>query len=377
MGLFEKVRAEFIDIIEWLDPSQDTIAYRFERFQNEIKMGAQLTVRPGQMAIFVGEGRVADVFEPGQYRLETRNLPVLATLKGWKYGFNSPFKAEVYFFNTKVFTNLKWGTANPITIRDPELGPVRLRAYGSYSLRVTNPQSLLEQLISTDGLFQTDEISDHFRNMIISAFASWVGRDQTPLFDLAANYQAMGDQVRQAMQPDMQQFGLDLTQLLIENISLPPEVEAALDKRASIGILGNMQQYTQYQAANALETSAANPGGGNPGLDLGVGIAMGQQMANAFQNQTPSAPAAAPPPPAPVAPPAPPVPPPPLPATPTWYITRGGQNYGPFTLEQLPANGLTAEANVWRPGLASWQPAHTVPELQPLLMSPPPPPPGA
>ncbi|MEO1352303.1 MAG: SPFH domain-containing protein [Cyanobacteria bacterium J06635_15] len=365
MGLFEKVRAEFIDIVEWLDPSQDTIAYRFERFQNEIKMGAQLTVRPGQMAVFVGEGRVADVFEPGQYRLETQNLPILTTLKGWKYGFNSPFKAEVYFFNTKVFTNLKWGTANPITIRDPELGPVRLRAYGSYSLRVVNPRTLLEQLISTDGLFQTDEICDHFRNMIVTAFASWVGRDQTPLFDLAANYQAMGEQVRQAMQPEMQQFGLELRQLLIENISLPPEVEAALDKRAAIGILGNLQQYTQYQAANALEKSAQNPNGGNPGLDLGVGIAMGQQIANAMQNPSPSAPPSSPSPP-PSSPP-----PPPLPA-PTWYITRDGQNLGPFTLDQLPANGLTPQSNVWRPGLSGWQPASALPELQALLNSPPP-----
>ena len=359
MGLFEKVRAEFIDIIEWLDPSQDTIAYRFERFQNEIKMGAQLTVRPGQTAILVGESQVADVYGPGRYRLETQNMPVLTTLMGWKYGFNSPFKAEVYFFNTKVFTNLKWGTANPITIRDPELGPVRLRAYGTYTLRVDDARTLLEQLISTDGLFQTDEVSDHLRNMIISAFASWVGRDQTPLFDLAANYNTMGEQVRGAMQPDMEQFGLELRQLLIENISLPPEVEAALDKRASIGILGNLQQYTQYQAANAIEQSAQNPSGSSPGLDLGVGIAMGQQITNAINPQT-----------APAAPPAP------MPAA-AWFITRDGQNFGPYPQDQLLANGLTAQSNVWKQGMASWQPANTVPELQSLLSSVPPPPPGA
>ncbi|MEM8614429.1 MAG: SPFH domain-containing protein [Cyanobacteria bacterium P01_H01_bin.105] len=370
MGLFEKVRAEFIDIIEWLDPSQDTIAYRFERFQNEIKMGAQLTVRPGQVAILVGEGQVADVYEPGRYRLETQNMPVLTTLMGWKYGFNSPFKAEVYFFNTKIFTNLKWGTANPITIRDPELGPVRLRAYGTYTMRVNNARTLLEQLISTDGLFQTDEISDHLRNMIVSAFASSIGQDQTPLFDLAANYQAMGEQIREAMEPNMEQFGLALRQLLIENISLPPEVEAALDKRASIGILGNMQQYTQYQAANAIEQSAKNPGGASPGLDLGVGIAMGQQIANAMAPRTDTA-KASPAPSAPVAPPPPPIP------TATWYITRDGQNFGPYSQAQLLANGLTAQSNVWKQGMAGWQPANTVPELQALLSSVPPPPPGA
>ncbi|MEL6131514.1 MAG: SPFH domain-containing protein, partial [Cyanobacteria bacterium J06628_4] len=313
-----------------------------------------------------GEGQVADVFEPGRYRLETQNMPVLTTLMGWKYGFNSPFKAEVYFFNTKIFTNLKWGTANPITIRDPELGPVRLRAYGTYTIRVANARTLLEQLISTDGLFQTDEISDHLRNMIVSAFASWIGQDQTPLFDLAANYQAMGEQVRDAMQPNMGQFGLELRQLLIENISLPPEVEAALDKRASIGILGNMQQYTQYQAANAIEQSAQNPSGGSPGLDLGVGIAMGQQIANAMAPQAaPTVPAAAPA-----------APPPPMPAA-TWYITRDGQNFGPYAINQLLANGLTAQSNVWKQGMASWQPANTVPELQSLLSTMPPPPPPA
>ncbi|ESA35506.1 virion core protein (lumpy skin disease virus)-like protein [Leptolyngbya sp. Heron Island J] len=376
MGLFEKVRAEFIDIIEWLDPSQDTIAYRFERFQNEIKMGAQLTVRPGQVAILVGEGQVADVYEPGRHRLETQNMPVLTTLMGWKYGFNSPFKAEVYFFNTKVFTNLKWGTANPITIRDPELGPVRLRAYGTYTMRVSDARILLEQLISTDGLFQTDEISDHLRNMIVSAFASWVGQDQTPLFDLAANYQVMGEQVRDAMQPNMQQFGLELRQLLIENISLPPEVEAALDKRASIGILGNMQQYTQYQAANAIEQSAKNPAGASPGLDLGVGIAMGQQIANAMNPRAAAAHSAElTSKPTPPVSPGPAAPPPPMPIS-SWYITRGGQNFGPYSQEQLLTNGLTAQSNVWKQGMAGWQPAHTVPELQSLLSSVPPPPPG-
>ncbi|MEL6248641.1 MAG: SPFH domain-containing protein [Cyanobacteria bacterium J06648_16] len=367
MGLFEKVRAEFIDIIEWLDPTQDTIAYRFERFQNEIKMGAQLTVRPGQMAVFVSEGQVADTFGPGQYRLETQNLPILATLKGWKYGFNSPFKAEIYFFSTKIFTNLKWGTANPVTIRDPELGPVRLRAYGSYTMQVANPRDLLEQLVSTDGLFQTDEISDHIRNLIISSFSSWVSRDQTPLFDLASNYPQMGEQLREVMQPNMQELGLELQKLIIENVSLPPEVEEALDKRASMGVLGNMQQYTQYQAANALEASANNPsGGGNPGLDLGVGLAMGQQMAQAF-NQQPQAPAA---------PAAPAAPPPPMPAA-AWHITRNGQNHGPFSTDQLIANGLTADSYVWKAGMNGWVQANQVPELQPVLNSVPPPPMGA
>lgn len=352
MGLFEKLRGEFVDIIEWLDSTNDTIVYRFERYNNQIKMGAKLTVRPGQLAVFVNEGQVGDIFQPGMYTLSTQNLPLLSTLKGWQYGFNSPFKAEVYFFSTKIFTNLKWGTSNPITIRDPELGPVRLRAYGNYSIRVINPAQLLKELVSTDGLFQVDEISEHLRNTIITSFASWVGRDKTPLLDFAAQYREMGNQVRDGIQAEIQTYGIELTQLLIENISLPPEVEAALDKRASIGLLGNLQQFTQYQAANAIEQSAQNPGGGNAGLDFGVGMVMAQQMANTMQS--------------PAAPPSPP------PVQTQWYLSQNGQRLGPFTTEQLVQQGLTAQTNVWRGGMQNWQQASALPELSSYLTSAPP-----
>lgn len=360
MGIFDSLLGQFIDVIEWLDSSNDTVAYRFERHNNEIKMGAKLTVRPGQIAVFVTEGQVADVFQPGMYQLSTQNLPILSTLLAWKYGFKSPFKAEVYFFNTKIFTNLKWGTSNPITIRDPELGPVRLRAYGNYSIRVSNPGLLLTELVSTDGLFQVDEISDHFRNTIISSFASWVGQDTTPLLDFAASYRQMGERVKDAMQTDLQSMGVTLTQLLIENISLPPEVESALDKRASMGLLGNMQQYSQYQAANAIEESAKNPSsGGNPGLDFGVGMAMAQNLADNLQaSPTPSTPP----------------PPPPPPVQNQWYISRDGQSVGPFNYEQLRQQGITQETYVWRQSMSAWQSASEILELAPLLMSPPPPP---
>ncbi len=370
MGLFGKIRGEFIDIIEWLDNSNDTIAYRFERFQNEIKMGAQLTVRPGQKAVFVNQGQVADVFDPGMHQLSTQNLPVLSTLQGWKYGFNSPFKAEVYFFNTRIFTNLKWGTANPIMMRDTEMGPVRLRAFGSYNIRVVNPRQMLEELVGTDGLFQVDEVNDQIRNMIMTSFANNLGASQIPLLDLAARYGELGEIIRKSMVTEVQRFGIDLTQLLIENISLPPEVETALDKRASMGILGNMQQYSQFQAANAIEASANNPNGvGSPGLDFGVGIAMGQQMMNAFGNQTqqPQSITQAP---APSTPQAPPPPPPAL----QWHISRNGQNFGPFPAEQLIQNGLTHETFVWRSGMAGWVAASEVPEMVSILGSVPPPP---
>jgi membrane protease subunit (stomatin/prohibitin family) len=363
LGIFDKIRGEFVDIVEWLDQTNDTIVYRFERYNNEIKMGSKLTVRPGQKAVFVNEGRVADTFEPGMYQLSTQNLPILSTLMGFPYGFNSPFKAEVYFFNTKIFTNLKWGTANPITIRDPELGPVRLRAYGSYNIRVAHPEELLKQLVSTDGLFQVDEVSDQIRNMIITAFATWFGSARIPLFDFAARYTELGETIRAGIQSSIQAFGLELTQLLIENVSLPAEVEAALDKRASMGILGNMQQYAQFQAANVIEASAQNPGGGNVALDFGVGIAMGQQLTNAMQTnamQTNSQSAA-------------PAPPPP-PVQTQWYISRDGQNFGPFALSQLLSNGLTAQSHVWSAGMAGWLVANQVPELASLLSSLPPPP---
>ncbi|NET02633.1 MAG: SPFH domain-containing protein [Sphaerospermopsis sp. SIO1G1] len=351
MGLFDKLRGEFVDIVEWLDSTNDSISYRFERYNSEIKMGAKLTVRPGQLAVFVNEGQVGDVFSPGMYTLSTQNLPIFSSLKGWQYGFNSPFKAEVYFFNTKIFTNLKWGTSNPLTIRDPELGPVRLRAYGNYSIRVTEPQKLLQELVSTDGLFQVDEISDHLRNIIITSFASWVGSSQTPLLDFTAQYREIGNQVRDAIQPKIQSYGIELTQLLIENISLPSEVESALDKRASIGLLGNMQEFTQYQTANAIEKSAQNPGGNNVGLEFGVGMVMAQQMNTvSIPNQ----------------PPAPP------PVQTQWYISSNGQRLGPFTSEQLPGQGLTAQTYVWCAGMQSWQQASQVSELSSYLAAAPP-----
>ncbi len=355
MGLFDKVFGEFIDIIEWLDPTNDTIAYRFDRYNNEIKMGAKLTVRPGQVAVFVNEGQMADVFQPGMYELTTQNLPILSTLQGWRYGFNSPFKAEVYFFNTKVFTNLKWGTANPIMMRDPELGPVRVKAYGSYSMRVANAATLLQQLISTDGLFQVGEIQAHFRNVIVSSFATWAAKSGTPLLDFATRYQELGEQIRAGIHPELESLGIDLTQLLIENVSLPAEVEAALDKRTSMGLVGNLQQYAQFQAANAIEQSAQNPGVGNQALDFGVGMAMAQQLTNAMQQ--PSNPTA----------------PPPLPTQTQWYMGINGQQVGPISVNELIQKGLTAQTLVWKAGMENWKPAAEVPELASLLGSVPPP----
>ncbi|NJK62538.1 MAG: SPFH domain-containing protein [Synechococcaceae cyanobacterium SM2_3_1] len=357
VGLFGFISGQFIDVIEWLDSTNETMVYRFERAGNEIKQGAKLIVRPGQVAVFVNEGHVADVFDAGTHELYTRNLPILSTLQAWPYGFNSPFKAEVYFFSTRAFTNLKWGTSNPITLRDPEFGPVRLRAFGSYAMRVVDPKTMLEKLVSTDGLFQVDEISNQIRNILVSGFATWIGRSGIPVLDLAGQYEQLSDTIRQALQGSIREYGLELSQMLIENISLPPEVEKVLDKRTSMGILGNLQDYTQFQAAQAIEASAQNPGGGNPGMDFGVGMAMGQQLINAMQ------PAASP------AAPSAPAGPPPLPAQ--WYVSQSGQSQGPLTLDQVRQQSMTADTMVWRAGMANWMRAGEVPELASRLHSQP------
>src|SRR5882724_4964824 len=193
MSLLDKLRGEFIDIIERTEPSQNEIlAYRFPRYNNEIKNGAKLTVREGQAAVFVNEGQIADVFPPGMYTLDTKNLPILSTLKGWKYGFNSPFKAEVYFVSTRQWTDQKWGTQNPFMLRDAEFGPVRIRAFGTYVFKVTDPGTFLKELVATDPSFEAYEISSQFRNVIVSRFIDALGSSRIPMLDLAGNYDRVG-----------------------------------------------------------------------------------------------------------------------------------------------------------------------------------------
>ncbi len=239
MGLFDKLKGEFVDIIEWTDSSRDTMVYRFERYGNEIKNGAKLTVRESQMAVLINEGKIADVFNPGMHELTTQNLPILSTLKGWAHGFNSPFKAEVYFVNTKRFTDLKWGTKNPIMLRDAEFGPIRLRAFGSYSIRVTDPTLFIKEVVGTDGEFTKDEIVDQLRNIVISRFTDALGESKITALDLASNYDELGSFMENKIGGEFGEYGLELVKLLVENISLPPAVEEAIDKRSSMGVLGN------------------------------------------------------------------------------------------------------------------------------------------
>ena len=375
MGLMDRLRGELIDIIEWTDASRDTLVYRFERHQNEIKSGAKLVVREGQAAVFVDQGRIADVFDPGTYTLDTANLPILTTFEGWKYGFESPFKAEVYFINTRRFTDQKWGTKNPIMLRDPEFGPTRLRAFGTYAFHVTDPTAFLETVVGTSGTVDTGEITDQIRNIVVARFTDVLGESQLAALDLAANLDELGGFVGEKMADDMKEYGVEVVNLLVENVSLPPAVEEALDQRTSMGIIGDLGAYTQYQAAQAMGKAAENPGGGAAaaGVGLGAGLAMANQMgaamSGAMGGQTASGPSA----------PASGATPPPPPAPTVYHVSKDGQTTGPFTLaelkEQAQAGDLTRDTFVWNESMDGWKRAAEVDAVRGVFGATPPPPP--
>jgi membrane protease subunit (stomatin/prohibitin family) len=293
MGFFDRLVAQFIEIIEWVDDSRDTMVYRFPVYAKEIKNGAKLVVREGQAAVFIREGQLADVMQPGTYTLDSKNIPILSTLLGWKYGFESPFKCEVYFVSTRLFTDLKWGTQNPIMMRDQDFGVVRLRAFGSYAVKITDPGVFIKEIVGTDGLFETSEVSNYLRDMLIQAFTNSLATAKVPALDLAANYNELSGGLTKAIGTDFASHGLTLSRFLISNISVPPEVEAALDKRSQMGALGDLDRFTKFQVANSIPDAAKNPGGmAGAGMGLGAGMLMGGQMANQMQQAMTPAPAA-------------------------------------------------------------------------------------
>jgi membrane protease subunit (stomatin/prohibitin family) len=375
----DRVRGQFIDIVEFLDDSRDTIVWRFPRQGNEIKMGAKLVVREGQVAVFENEGKIADVFTPGTYTLETQNLPILSDLMGWKYGFNSPFKAEVYFVATRQFTDFKWGTQNPITLRDPEFDMVRLRAFGTYTLVVDDAAKLLRQLVGTDPQFRTEEVSEFLRQTIVGKLGPALASAKVPVLDLAANQEAIAEGLAIGLTKSLSEMGIRIPRFVIENISLPPEVEAALDKRTSMGVVGNLADYTKFQAANAIEDAANNPSGGNSGLGIGVGVALGQQVAASLNQPTPPQPVSPTQSPGGAVPP--PLPPPLPPALPgaaaALYIAVNGQQVGPVTVGDLPARiasgELTRDTLVWRQGMPAWVAASAVDDVAALFATVAPP----
>lgn len=361
MNLWERVTGEFIDVIQWLDSSEDTMVYRFERHGNEIKYGAKLIVRESQVAVFVNEGQIADVYNPGTYTLETKNMPIMTTLNSWKYGFQSPFKAEVYFVNMKTFTDCKWGTKNPIMLRDPEFGPVRLRAFGSYAIKISDPVTVVKTVSGTNGRFTVDQISDQLRNMIITRFTDIIGESKIPVLDLASNYNELSDFITQKIKDDFSKYGFEIVNMLVENITLPEEVEKMLDKRSSMGIIGNLNAYTQFQTANAIEDAAKNPGGiAASGVGMGIGMNMANQMGQSYYNNQGNFAS-----------------PPPMGAS--FYVNINGNQSGPFdsnTIQAMAADGrLKHDTHVWKNGMPEWQKARDVKELESVLASIPPTPP--
>lgn len=286
MGLLNFIKSQFIEVIEWTDNSSNNMVYRFPVMNKEIKMGAQLTVRESQSAVFVNEGQITDVFGPGLYELSTQNMPVLTKLKSWKYGFNSPFKAEVYFINTKQFTDQKWGTSNPIMMRDAEFGIIRLRAFGIFSFRVTDSAKFLKELFGTNEVFDTENIIGQLKRSIISGLTDLLGESKIPAIDLAMYYDELSNGAKEKLQPRFEEFGFQLSTFYIENISLPEEVEKVVDKRTSMGVIGDMSQYAKYQTAEAIRDAANNESGGfaTIGAGFGAGSAIGGLMGEAIKS---------------------------------------------------------------------------------------------
>lgn len=363
MAILDKIKAELIDIVEWIDASDDTMIFRFNRYKNEIKYGARLVVRESQVAVFVNEGQIADVFKPGTYTLETRNIPILTTIKGWKYGFHSPFKVEIYFASTRNFTDRKWGTKNPIMLRDPEFGPIRLRAFGNYSLRVKDPVLFIRQITGTDGHFTVDKITEQLKDIIMTRFSDLLAESKIPAVDLASQYDEMSKMVEHKISPEFDEYGLEITKFLIENISFPPEVEEAIDKKNSMSVIGNLNNYMQYQSANAVEEAAKNPQGtAGEGIGMGMGFAMANQMSKGmFQQDDKKEPETSPP---------------PVPGEIQCYIVINEKQEGPFNedrLKEMIENRiLNKDTLVWKKGMAKWEKAEKVPEIAELIEQIPP-----
>ena len=360
MGLFDWLSGQFIDVIDWVDDSDDTMVYRFPRDDHEIKYGAKLTVRESQMAIFVNEGVIADVLSPGIYELETNNLPIMTSLEHWDHGFDSPFKAEVYFVNTKRFTDLKWGTKNPIMVRDPEFSMVRLRAFGTYEIRITDPKQFMNEIVGTNAHFTTDEVDEQLTNLILAKFPTVLGESNIPILDMASNYEKFSEYVFQKIAPAFGEYGLELTKLFVENISLPEEVEKALDKRTSREMTGNLNKHVKYQTGNALDA------GGNSAINdmvsMGAGLALGQQMTQEINSPKNNVDKSMPP---------------PLPTRneTMYHIAVDNLQEGPYDLRTIQGyikeGKVTQDTLVWTKGLKDWVEASSVLERYFSAVPPP------
>ena len=295
MGLINYLKTQFLEIIEWQDDSRDTLSFRYPDMDKEIKNGAQLIVRESQVAQFIYLGQFGDTFGPGKYSLTTDNIPILATLRGWKYGLHSPFKADVYYVNTRLFTGNKWGTANPIMLRDADFGIVRVRAYGIFDFHVTDVKLFLKEVAGTDDHFRLEEFSDTMRARIVSVFSDALAAAKVPVLDLAARYAELGEALLPLINPAVtSKYGIEISSFVVENISVPAEVEQAIDKRSSMAAVGNLNDFVKFQMGQSMTEGGAAGGMAGTAAGLGAGLAMGQQMMAAM-NSAQTTPPAAPP----------------------------------------------------------------------------------
>lgn len=364
MGIFDKLKNEFIDIIEWKDDSGDTLVWRFPRFQDEIKNGAKLTVRESQVAVFLNEGQIADVFGPGMHTLTTQNLPILSTLKGWKYGFNSPFKADVFFVSTRQFTDQKWGTKNPFTLDDNRFGFIELRAFGNYSFKIQDAGLFIKEIAGTSGRFTTEDINGQLRTLIITKFSDLVGEGNIPIEKFAANLEELSEFGHEKLNQKFASYGLEITSFLVENVSMPEELKKEIFEYSRLNKI-DMAKLTQLKTAKAIEASANQEGGGGlmgAGMGAGMGMAMGNMMSGMMNQTNQSTQSNTPP---------------PLPNSSTWFAAINNQQSGPFDLGTLASMALegkiTRDTLVWKNGMASWTPASQVPDLVSIFSNVPPP----
>jgi membrane protease subunit (stomatin/prohibitin family) len=296
MGLRDFISKQFIDVIEWVEPEEGILAYRYPMQDREIQNGGKLTVRDSQTAVFVNEGKVADAFGPGLYTLSTHTLPILTYLRNWDKAFKSPFKSDVYFFSTRLQTNQHWGTPNPVTIRDKEFGAVRLRAFGIYTYHIADPKLFYSKVSGTREVYTVPDLEGQLRNSIVGRISDTFANSQVAFLDMAANQVALSDKIAEQLKTTFTQLGLILDSFVVENLSLPDELQKILDQRISMNMVGDMGRYTQYQVAQSIPTAAANEGGGAAGVGagLGAGVAIGQAMADALKKAGSSASESAP-----------------------------------------------------------------------------------
>jgi membrane protease subunit (stomatin/prohibitin family) len=361
MGIFDSIKSQLIDVIDWQDNTSDTLIWKFPRYQNEIKMGAKLTVRESQQAVFMNEGKIADVYQPGLYTLTTENMPILTTLQSWKYGFNSPFKVDVFYASTRQFIDQRWGTKNPITINDERFGLIELRAFGTFAFRIVDAGLFIKEVAGTEGEYTTEEVTGQLRSLVVNRFSNAAGSGIT-IEKFATNLDELSHACMDKLNADFATNGLKITQFVIENVSMPDDLKKEIFEYSRLSKI-DMQKYTQLKTAQSIETAAANEGMGGIGAQLGVGMGVGNVISSQVNNslnqsqQNNSAP-------------------PPLVQ---FFVAVNGQQTGPFGQDQLAQmvqrGEVKRETYVWHAGMAAWAAASGMPELSALFNNMPPPPP--